>query len=187
MIGPYKVLAIDHKTRTLTYDKDKKALLSTKVPPFDAQSIKAGNSYFFDIKKKGVIDRVELVSTSFVIHAEDLVLLTKRKGFPFQGYWELPSAYETEPARKLAEDYVDKITKVMPSPIRYRMMNPFRAPKRDPSITHSRCYPIVVTLPDPIIVDSKIGQWFPLSEINAMSLAFDHRNIIKTALVALRR
>ncbi len=122
----------------------------------------------------------------FRMNDEDVlsVLLIKRKNDPYKNYWALPGGFldENETLEKCVNREVEEETGL--TNIKFYQLGAFSEPLRDPRHRTITVAYWGFTTSDAIVAassDAADAQWF---EIESMpSLAFDHDEIIKKALV----
>jgi ADP-ribose pyrophosphatase YjhB (NUDIX family) len=116
-------------------------------------------------------------SVDAVIINGNKILLIKRGGDPFKGYWALPGGYvdwnestEDAIAREVHEEVGLKVTDV-------HLIGVYSSPDRHPKQVINIAYS-VSTEGNPRAGDDALAcQWFPLSELPG-EMAFDHLKII---------
>lgn len=186
--GPHLVVSFDKKARTVicqTKNSKKTLTLSNSVNAYDLAAIRPNTYYAFDVNKQDVASKVILVTVDLVVHTDKDVLLVKRKEFPFQGYYALPSAVANKDSTKLtAHNILSEDMSLTDAKAKTRLVGKFSSPKRDPRMTNVWSYAYAVKLDEQRVVTG--AEWYPLTFVNAMSMAFDHRNIIKRATLSVR-
>jgi 8-oxo-dGTP diphosphatase len=120
------------------------------------------------------------------------VLLIQRKQWPFEGQWALPGGFsmETETIQECARRELTEETGVSDVHIEY--FNVYSTPQRDPrgwmishaffALVHERHLEKRQAADDAADV-----RLFPIDEVLAMDLAFDHEIIIKDALTQIQQ
>lgn len=127
--------------------------------------------------------------TLFGLHHDTLyILLVQRKYPPFAGHWALPGGFvdpdedlDTAALRELHEE--SGIT-----PVWLRQLHTFGTPGRDPRRhTISVAHLGICTGTPAVTTSDETPQviWHPIQ--HDIPLAFDHRNIVDTAITALRQ
>ncbi|WP_437887682.1 NUDIX hydrolase [Phytobacter sp. V91] len=136
---------------------------------------------------------VTVDSVLLTLHEQVLcVLLVERASPPQQGYWGLPGGFidieQDESTRATALRKLTEKTGISPSWL--EQLDTFSGAQRDPRgwsltiawyalISWVACAPHVATVSD--------AKWVPVSSLDDIDLAFDHREIIQTALQRLRQ
>lgn len=136
---------------------------------------------------------VTVDSVLLTLHEQVLcVLLVERANPPQQGYWGLPGGFidieQDESTRATALRKLTEKTGISPSWL--EQLDTFSGAQRDPRgwsltiawyalISWMACAPHVATVSD--------AKWVPVSALDDIDLAFDHREIIQTALQRLRQ
>ncbi|QEM89469.1 NUDIX hydrolase [Kosakonia radicincitans] len=136
---------------------------------------------------------VTVDSVLFTVHQQVLcVLLVKRASQPQQGRWGLPGGFidmaQDDSTRTTALRKLTEKTGVFPSWL--EQLDTFSGPQRDPRgwsltiawyalISWVSCAPHIASVSD--------AKWAPVSELDTIELAFDHRDIIQAALHRLRQ
>ncbi|MDP9567901.1 UNVERIFIED_ORG: ADP-ribose pyrophosphatase YjhB (NUDIX family) [Kosakonia oryzae] len=136
---------------------------------------------------------VTVDSVLFTVHQQVLcVLLVKRASQPQQGRWGLPGGFidmaQDDSTRTTALRKLTEKTGVSPSWL--EQLDTFSGPQRDPRgwsltiawyalISWVSCAPHIASVSD--------AKWAPVSELDTIELAFDHRDIIQAALHRLRQ
>jgi 8-oxo-dGTP diphosphatase len=186
--GPHLVVSVEKKARIVTCqikNSQKKLTLGKSINAYDVAAIKPNNYYAFDVDKKDVASKVILVVIDVVVHTDKDVLLVRRKEFPFQGYYALPSAVAGQDSIKdVAHTLLSEELNLNEFKSRTRLVGKFSAPKRDPRMTNVWSYAYALKLDEQRVVAG--ADWYPLTFVNAMSMAFDHRSIIKRATLSVR-
>jgi 8-oxo-dGTP diphosphatase len=115
------------------------------------------------------------------------VLLTKRPREPYEGRWSLPGGFvrENESADEAAQRALSEKAGV--DDVFLEQLYTFSAPDRDPrSRVVSVAYYALVSQDKLQDGGSREPRWFPLSMIDELQLAFDHREILQTAIERIR-
>jgi ADP-ribose pyrophosphatase YjhB (NUDIX family) len=115
------------------------------------------------------------------------VLLTKRPREPYEGRWSLPGGFvrEEESADEAAQRALAEKAGV--EEVFLEQLYTFSAPERDPrSRVVSVAYYALVSQDKLQDGGSREPRWFPLSMIDELQLAFDHREILQTAIDRIR-
>ncbi|MEH4658271.1 NUDIX hydrolase [Phytobacter diazotrophicus] len=136
---------------------------------------------------------VTVDSVLFTLHEQALrVLLVKRASHPQQGRWGLPGGFidmeNDESTRATALRKLTEKTGVSPSWL--EQMDTFSGAKRDPrgwSLTIAWYALISWVACAPHIASVSDAKWMPVTGLDDIDLAFDHREIIQTALQRLRQ
>lgn len=136
---------------------------------------------------------VTVDSVLFTLHEQALcVLLVKRAGQPQQGRWGLPGGFidmeQDESTRTTALRKLTEKTGVSPSWL--EQLDTFSGATRDPrgwSLTIAWYALISWVACAPHITSVSDAKWVPVSALDGIDLAFDHREIIQTALQRLRQ
>lgn len=182
------MVSIEKKARLViceTKNSKQKIMLGNSINAYDVAAIKPNNYYAFDVNKQGVASKVILITVDLVVHTDKDVVLVKRRDFPYQGYYALPSVMaDTDVVKKTAQTFLAEDLDLDQYKTRARLVGKFSSPKRDPRMTNVWSYAFALKLDEQRIV--KVGDWYPLTFVNAMSMAFDHRNIVKRATLSMR-
>lgn len=136
---------------------------------------------------------VTVDSVLFTLHEQALcVLLVKRAGQPQQGRWGLPGGFidmeQDESTRATALRKLTEKTGVSPSWL--EQLDTFSGAMRDPrgwSLTIAWYALVSWVVCAPHITSVSDAKWVPVSALDDFDLAFDHRDIIQTALQRLRQ
>lgn len=136
---------------------------------------------------------VTVDSVLFTLHEQALrVLLVKRAGQPQQGRWGLPGGFidmeQDESTRATALRKLTEKTGVSPSWL--EQLDTFSGAQRDPrgwSLTIAWYALISWVACAPHIASVSDAKWVPVTALDDIELAFDHREIIQTALQRLRQ
>lgn len=114
------------------------------------------------------------------------VLLIERGWDPFAGCWALPGGH-VDPGETFEQAACRELTEEtgLTAPPRMRQVGVYDAPMRDPrgrviSVAYAGYLPRLVapTAAD----DAAAAQWFPVDDLQACPLAFDHKTILRDAL-----
>ena len=124
----------------------------------------------------------------FTFHEDKLKVLLIRRGIePFRGEWALPGGFMRidESAEECAHRELREETGVTGCPI--RQFHTFSAPGRDPRerVVSIAFYALVKWQRAQGADDAEYAGWIPMN--NLPPLAFDHAEIIKKAMEAIRR
>jgi 8-oxo-dGTP diphosphatase len=126
------------------------------------------------------------------------VLLVKRKGHPFEGSWTLPGSFvrfgekeqgedlDATARRELAEE-----TGLDPDRVPIEQLYTFGKAGRAPRMRVISVAYFALVRPDlaPTVKaggDVSGADWFPVDALKKLDLAFDHREIIETAVARIR-
>ena len=126
------------------------------------------------------------ITADAVVTKNGKILMVRRKGGAFHGYWALPGGFvkRGEVLRKAVAREVLEETglKVVPE----KMIGVYDDPKRDPLRRHVitvafACKPMGGK-PRPQPEEVSNVRFFPISEITKLKIAFDHRRIISDSV-----
>ena len=142
------------------------------------------------INKYDMISQNILLTTDCVIlffgPAETEILLVKRKSDPYKGLWALPGGFveDNEALEEGAKRELEEETGLMVEEL--HQIGAFGAPGRDPrgrTVTIAYWATITSRVKVKGSDDAEEADWFSVSKLPA--LAFDHREIIKEALLKI--
>lgn len=136
-----------------------------------------------------------------IIDAQLRVLLVKRKEHPFKGTWALPGGFVRvgdQGSRDQGEDLdaaarreLFEETGLDPERVPVEQLHTFGRAGRDPRMRVISVAYVALVRPDlaPIVRaggDVSDADWFPVDSLKKVELAFDHREIVDTALERIR-
>ena len=178
--------------------------MEDKVPTFEEHINEAKNPYFF-IGKNPTVDLIVFRNTK---HAREVLLIRRAKNAAAeQGKWALPGGFHDTNAKKgeewkpgketklsaalreLAEETGLTVTKYK-SKIKY--VGEYKDSGRDPrdnkiSWSESTAFTVMINKEDGNNVkgldDADMAEWLDIKDVLKMNLAFDHKKIIKDALL----
>lgn len=131
-----------------------------------------------------------------VIDSDLKVLLIQRKGHPFKGFWAIPGGFvdvgdgyqkQGESSLEAANRELAEETGLPIGSCFLEQLYTFAEPNRDPrtrviSIAHYALVPSNLMVFVHAGDDAAQAQWFPVSELNSLDLAFDHGKILQMAI-----
>lgn len=135
-----------------------------------------------------------------IIDATLRVLLARRREHPFKGQWALPGGFVRvgEKADDQGEDLdtaarreLEEETGLEPDRVFLEQLYTFGRAGRDPRLRVITVAYYALVRPDlaPLVKaggDVSDAEWFPVESLGKLDLAFDHREIVKTALERIR-
>lgn len=132
------------------------------------------------------IDTADVIAVA-TVDATRCVLLIERDWPPFAGQWALPGGHVDpgEAALDAAAREVAEETGVRIATQELAYLGTYDAPGRDPRGAY-RTTAYLAALPEPAAPvaadDARTARWVPISALPGVSLAFDHREILRAAL-----
>ncbi len=135
-----------------------------------------------------------------IVDAQLRVLLVQRDGHPFKGHWALPGGFVRvgPSAKDQGEDLDDAArrelkeeTGIDPRHVYLEQLATFGRAGRDPRTRVITVAYYALIRPDlaPMVIaggDAAHAEWFPADQLGKVELAFDHRDIVDTALTRIR-
>lgn len=136
-----------------------------------------------------------------VVDAELRVLLVKRREHPFQDHWALPGGFVHaggDSSGEAAEDLdaaavreLEEETGLKGSRVYLEQLHTFGRVDRDPRMRVITVAYYALVRPDlvPLVQaggDAAEAEWLLVRELDSVALAFDHREIVDTALQRIR-
>lgn len=135
-----------------------------------------------------------------IIDAQLRVLVVKRQEHPFKGDWALPGGFLRvgETTKEQGEDLdgaarreLQEETGLDPDRVHIEQLYTFGTSNRDPRMRVISVAYFALVRPDlaPIVKaggDVSHADWLPVDQLKKAELAFDHKDIIETALVRVR-
>lgn len=135
-----------------------------------------------------------------IIDAQLRVLLVKRQEHPFKGSWALPGGFVRvgESAKDQGEDLdaaarreLQEETGLDPDRVHIEQLFTFGKAGRDPRMRVISVAYFALVRPDlaPFVKaggDVSHADWVPVEQLKKVELAFDHRDVVETALARVR-
>jgi 8-oxo-dGTP diphosphatase len=135
-----------------------------------------------------------------IVDADLKVLLVRRKDHPFKGCWALPGGFvrvgdgyedQGEDLDEAAERELAEETGLARGMAYLDQLRTFGKPYRDPRMRIISVAFFALVRPDlvPFVhagTDAAEADWFSVSELERLELAFDHRAMIQTAIERIR-
>lgn len=135
-----------------------------------------------------------------IIDAQLRVLLVKRQEHPFKGNWALPGGFVRvgESAKDQGEDLdaaarreLQEETGLDPDRVHIEQLFTFGKAGRDPRMRVISVAYFALVRPDlaPFVKaggDVSHADWVPVEQLKKVELAFDHRDVVETALARVR-
>ncbi len=136
---------------------------------------------------------------STIIDAQLRILLVKRKAPPFKGGWALPGGFvrvgegtdQGEDLDATARRELEEETGLSPERVFLEQLYTFGKSNRDPRLRVITVAYYALVRPDlaPLVKaggDVSDAEWFEVTSLKKMELAFDHRDIFTAALERVR-
>jgi 8-oxo-dGTP diphosphatase len=135
-----------------------------------------------------------------IIDAQLRVLLVRRQEHPFKGSWALPGGFVRvgESAKDQGEDLDDAARRELqeetgldPNRVHIEQLFTFGKAGRDPRMRVISVAYFALVRPDlaPFVKaggDVSHADWVPVEQLKKVELAFDHRDVVETALARVR-
>jgi 8-oxo-dGTP diphosphatase len=178
--GPVKVTGFNKQTREVETDQGSFAL-----SPNIKDLPRVGRNYTFEITDDTATKIMSLTVDNVITDGES-VLLIKRKGDPFSGYWALPGGFidPGETPEEAAKRELQEETGVDIGGIKMSYVGKFDDLNRDPRMENVVSYAYMAKIPH---VDAQAGDdasaavWVPIEKLKGLQLAFDHAEILLKA------
>ena len=181
IIGPFKLLAADPLTNTLSVEGHSDLILGPDVKDI----LKVGRNFAFEVQGN-VITKIILMMADMVIRCKDEVLLIKRKNYPFAGHWALPGGFidPGETPEQAAIRELEEETGLVVNKVNY--VGEYKKPYRDPRMENAWSFAFTLTVPHKETLnpgdDASAARWVPINKLDKIPLAFDHENILAAAI-----
>jgi 8-oxo-dGTP diphosphatase len=177
--GPFKVSGFDPETGTVKLEGHEDIVLGPNIP--DKPTVGYNYAFYLDGNKA---DEMMLLTVDSVITNGKSVLLIKRKGEPYAGYWALPGGF-IEPGETAAQAAARETSEEAGISIdNLQSIGIFNKPGRDPRMQNCWSHAFKVVIPKQQAHagdDASATQWVPIEKLKSLQLAFDHASILKAA------
>jgi len=179
LIGPFVLAKVEGNNITVNRRDD--VPLNLTLSSNIKDSLKVGYNYAFEMNE-GIVDKVVLLTVDIVVHTGDKVLLIRRKNEPWKGSWALPGGFidagesPLKPAKRELKEETGLIKDDLKS------LGEIKTPNRDPRMENVWTYPFAVKIDSTEEVhagdDASDAKWISFADLDSLSLAADHRDII---------
>ena len=179
-VGPVKVTGFDTQTREVKTSEG-----SFTLSPDIKDIPKVGRNYTFEVSD-GTATKIMSLTVDNVITDGESVLLIKRKGDPFSGYWALPGGFidPGETPEQAAKRELQEETGVDIGGIKMSYVGKFDESNRDPRMENVISYAFLAKIPHQEAQagdDASAATWVPIEKLKGLQLAFDHASILSKA------